>query len=1741
MKNIHTAAHRRTVFTHQVLFLNAVLLLLSYSVRAQDSSSNPLDGFTPAGLQPGSPTGSFPLSGFDTINPYSGNLNFSLPLLHAGGRGGAGYTIQQPINIKWSVTYSVIHDDRGGTFEYFEPTGSGGPISPYSPGEMVARQANSGDQFCYGYGDPVPYPTASLTRLTFAGPDGTELELRDQLLQGAPATVPYCPSTSANRGKIFTTADGQSATFISDDDIYDGITAGSPTQFGPYGYLKMKDGTVYRIDEGQVTWMRDRNGNKLSFTYTNFALTTITDSLNRQITIEWGVTDPTYGYCNRIHYTGYNDMPRTIYLTFGSLSGALRPGSGYSVQSPHSLFPELRGASTWTNDPLVMTGVWLPNGRGYKFYYNSYLEIARVELPTRGAVEYDWGAGLDGGPASGATCYSCFPSEIYRRLLERRIYSNGGTGNTYDSRMTYSRPESYNSGNYGVNLGYVTVNQYNLSGTLLTSENHHYYGGAFASMLPASDPTNYSPWEEGKEYQTDLLASDGQTILRRVNTTWAQRFHLSWWGSDAYHEPSGDPLVTSSTMTLVDTNQVSQTSFSYDQFNNQTDAYQYDYGSGAAGALVRHTHTDYLTTNPVNGADYTSTHIHIRNLPTQTSVYDAGGERARATYEYDNYASDSNHAPLVARPGISGLDAAFNTSYGTRGNATRVSRWNLSTGASINTYAQYDIAGNSVKGIDGRGLASLLDYSSTYQYAYPTTKTTPIPDPAGTFGLTTPLVATATYDFSTGLLTSTTDANEKTTTVQYNDVLDRPTAVLRPDGGRTTFTYVDVHQCGPYVETKTLLDNTNRETDDYVFFDGLGRGARTFKYDGQDSSNPYLTTDTQYDALGRVRRVSNPYRSSGCTAAVNPSGNWTTTVYDAVGRVGTVTTPDSAQAITTYSGNQVTAQDPKGKTRRSVTDALGRLTQVIEDPNGLAYQTSYSYDVLGNLSTVTQGSQHRYFMYDSLSRLIRVKNSEQDANASLALPDPISGNTQWSMAYDYDANGNITTRTDARGVVTTYTYDNLNRNTWVSYSDGTAATAHFYDHATNGKGRLWLSYAGGPSHTAIDAYDAAGRPTVQRQHFYSNGDWGPGYVTQRNYDLAGHVLSQIYPSGRVVNYSYDQAGRTNIFTGNLGDGVTRTYAASITYDEWNGLSREQFGTDTPLYHKERRNIRGQLYDMRLSTVNDADNWNRGAVVNYYSFQPFAFGSSGPDNNGNLLIQQHYVPTDDAISGYNLMQQNYDYDALNRLKWMGEYQNAATNTGGQDYSYDRYGNRSMTGWGTGINNRQFAVDTNTNRLGVPSGQSGVMQYDANGNLTNDTYSGSGTRTYDAENRIVSATNNASQQSIYTYDAEGRRVRRNSYGQETWQAYGMGGELLAEYAANAAPSSPQKEYGYRNGELLVTASGSADVRWLVSDQLSTPRMIAGRTGSLASISRHDYLPFGEELYAGSGGRTAQQGYQNNDGVRQRFTQYEYDSETGLDYAQARYYAGTQGRFTSVDPLMASAHAGNPQSWNRYAYVGNNPLNSTDPTGMGENGVDDPAVEGTPSQQAQAQRQQQKVVNLQDSKVINGRLNEIQKNAQPLAPGETSVPTNVEHIVGETIQLQNTTVNLPDGNQVTVADGYMRPVALVVTDQKGNIINDPNMTVTETVKPADTTAKALEAKGDLITSNNQPVLQAPNGVFYDAQIRGKGSATLTFDTTQDILVKSGRKGLFKIEGVKIHTDDATRSITIKSGTTRKFYSSN
>jgi RHS repeat-associated protein len=149
--------------------------------------------------------------------------------------------------------------------------------------------------------------------------------------------------------------------------------------------------------------------------------------------------------------------------------------------------------------------------------------------------------------------------------------------------------------------------------------------------------------------------------------------------------------------------------------------------------------------------------------------------------------------------------------------------------------------------------------------------------------------------------------------------------------------------------------------------------------------------------------------------------------------------------------------------------------------------------------------------------------------------------------------------------------------------------------------------------------------------------------------------------------------------------------------------------------------------------------------------------------------------------------------------------------------------------------------------------------------------------------------------------------------------------------------------RAGALLVLACGLlAGPAWAQHfepmefyhyDALGSVRLVVSfpHDSGTYTISRHDYLPFGEEIQPGMFGRARSAGYGNGDTTPQRFTGKERDPESNLDYFEARYYSGAMGRFSSVDPENAGAYADNPQTWNGYGYPYNSPLVYTDPTGL------------------------------------------------------------------------------------------------------------------------------------------------------------------------------------------------------------------
>ena len=161
-----------------------------------------------------------------------------------------------------------------------------------------------------------------------------------------------------------------------------------------------------------------------------------------------------------------------------------------------------------------------------------------------------------------------------------------------------------------------------------------------------------------------------------------------------------------------------------------------------------------------------------------------------------------------------------------------------------------------------------------------------------------------------------------------------------------------------------------------------------------------------------------------------------------------------------------------------------------------------------------------------------------------------------------------------------------------------------------------------------------------------------------------------------------------------------------------------------------------------------------------------------------------------------------------------------------------------------------------------------------------------------------------------------------GETRYFVYGASSKLVAEYSTVGSPT--------------------AQTSYLTTDHLGSPRVITDQSGTVTS--RRDFHPFGEEIFTAQ--RTAALGY-TADNIRQKFTTYERDAETDLDFAQARYYNPAHGRFSSVDPYsiilemvkgkdekerrqIFIGYISQPQIWNKYVYSINNALNVSDPDG-------------------------------------------------------------------------------------------------------------------------------------------------------------------------------------------------------------------
>jgi len=173
--------------------------------------------------------------------------------------------------------------------------------------------------------------------------------------------------------------------------------------------------------------------------------------------------------------------------------------------------------------------------------------------------------------------------------------------------------------------------------------------------------------------------------------------------------------------------------------------------------------------------------------------------------------------------------------------------------------------------------------------------------------------------------------------------------------------------------------------------------------------------------------------------------------------------------------------------------------------------------------------------------------------------------------------------------------------------------------------------------------------------------------------------------------------------------------------------------------------------------------------------------------------------------------------------------------------------------------------------------------------------------------------------YAYDGGGRRVRKIQGAMTTVYAYDAFGNLAAEYATT------------------LDQNLTAGTFYRTLDHLGSTRIITDQSGAVSA--RQDFFPFGEEILGDMSNGNRNQvtdgqpttTYNQPKGIFQKFTGKERDDESGMDYFLARYYSASLGRFNSVDPLLDSGRASDPQSWDRYAYARNNPLRFVDPNGL------------------------------------------------------------------------------------------------------------------------------------------------------------------------------------------------------------------
>ena len=1423
----------------------AALLLVSWSAKTTIASGQTM---TPTTITDSNRMGKLPFSTtigttVEHVDLASGALNVDIPLFSVPGRGlSTGASLHYSSNI---YNVAILYDGEGDitTQEWAAQVGS-------------------------GWSDNSPAYTTSYIQVTCLA----------QGRNGAPNVASYISQflytdTSHVQHALASQSGGGTAPCQNPGDA--GPDTGAAGMWSPaVSQVLDPSGTGFVTSTSVET---DANGNYV--TLPAFPFGGCTDTFGRSACSGSSTRNPDGSFAT----VTYN-----LYDSTGTQRSYVLHWIEVPISTSFGTGPQEDNSTTYQPAPTlnVISEIDLPNGQKYTFSYESgYGLLNQITLPDGGTVQYVYSNYTD-------------TSDIYntgtRRYVSARTETIGGTSSTWNISIPNNQGNNVSAKTSTVTFPDAAHHQ-----AVVTAQN-----GAVSDMKVYAGSVGGTPL---REYQVQY-ASDANPLR---DTCYSE------WGQGEIPQAQAVGVRPTQITTILENGLASVKAFTYDSFSyaihsshcntakaatNYTTSRgdileedDYDWAqSDTLGTLLRKiTHT-YLHTTASNASAYVA--ANIVDKIASTSVYNGAGTLlAQTNYTYDDYSSGDGGG-LTATSSVPAHDyTAHSTSDTLRGNLTQSSKWlNSGSGSWLTTAYGYDDLGNILSEKDPLGHTTTWSFLDSWantacppsgnSHAYPTSTTVA----SGTSIAETTQVL---YYPCTGLKEAVKGPNDlaqgRNGTVWTYDSVGRQSSVTFPDGGNQTLAYSDYNpSTNPSPSTTTTVTAISASPalslTSIVERDGLGRPRKTTTY---TNSSKKIYSRTSYDAMHRAAQQWNPTycdpdTNTSCSADAGTFGS-TVTQYDALDRETLSIPPDGTSSAnhvsTTYSANNTTTTDETGAVRTSTVDGLGRLTQVSEGSAG--YITAYPYDGLGNLlcaeqhggvggtgcssspsSDATSPWRVRRFTYDSLSRLLTSKNPETG---------------QTPISYSYDADGDLLTKTNTRGITISYSpsgspIDALNRVTQTTYSDGTPTVTFSYDAGTNGIGHRTGMVDGSGSSTW--SYDPMGRESSEQRTIGS----GPGVTKTVGtlYNLDGSARQITYPSGNVVTITPGDHGLPASVTD-----ASHSYALGVGYGPTGLLTGATYGQTGGF----NGIVQSNSYNSRLQPAVLSAATSAATLMSLM----YDFGL-GTNDNGNV-----YHIWNEKVANHS-RDQAFTYDGLNRIS------TARNATWGVQVNLDAWGNVAGTTGISGtslVNPMPLPSDLGANGSNQPT-SSQIAYTFSGGNLTSD---GSHSYSYDAEDRIITVGSTA-----YTYDGEGNRVKKST-GTLYW------GQGLAESDTSGNITS---EYVFLNGKRVARRDpATGNVYYFLSDHLGSSNVVTDANGKIQNES--DFYPYGGE-----------NSLSNNLSNHYKFTGKERDAESGLDYFGARYYSSVIGRFSSPDSV--SGDPMNPQSWNLYSYVQNNPLSRIDPDG-------------------------------------------------------------------------------------------------------------------------------------------------------------------------------------------------------------------